>query len=181
MEADAKKTKNQKNHSSPKKSKKQIFRNIRNIDVDFLIWFSLITLGIGVSAPILTFKKLVFYKRTFSILSGLGSLFKEGEYFLFLIIGVFSVLFPIAKILLLSVIWYFKSLPKDKAKKYLHYLGGISKWSMLDVFIVAILVVIVRLGVLGKVEAHWGIYIFAASVILSIFASSRLNKRIISS
>ncbi|UCC40626.1 MAG: paraquat-inducible protein A [Candidatus Aminicenantes bacterium] len=172
-----KKSKSRLDQNGAKKLKKQ---TLKNLEVHLLIWLSLITLGIGISAPILTFKKLIFYKRTFSILSGLESLFKEGEYFLFLIIGAFSVLFPIAKILLLSIIWYFRSLPKQKAQKYLYYLGGISKWSMLDVFIVAILVVIVRLDVLGKIEVHWGIYIFAASVILSIFASSRLSRRIIS-
>ena len=45
---------------------------------------------------------------------------------------------------------------------------------MLDVFLVALLVVIVRMGVFGKVMVRWGIYIFAASVILSTFATSRL-------
>ena len=126
---------------------------------------------------------MIILKNTISIFSGLVSLFKEGEYLLFMLIFIFSIVFPVCKILLLAVIWLFSSLSRERILKYLHFLASISKWSMLDVFIVAILVVTVRLGVIGRVEAHWGIYVFAASVILSTHACSqviqalRLNKR----
>jgi paraquat-inducible protein A len=142
--------------------------------IHVLIWGSLVSLGIGIFAPILTFKKMIVLKNTFSISSGLVSLFEEGEYLLFMLIFVFSIVFPVCKILLLVVIWLFSSLPRDRVLKYLGFLGRISRWSMLDVFIVAILVVTVRLGVIGKVEAQWGIYVFAASVILSTHACSRV-------
>jgi paraquat-inducible protein A len=49
---------------------------------------------------------------------------------------------------------------------------------MLDVYVVALLVVIVRLGALGRVQVHWGIYVFALSVILSTAASGRLRRRL---
>ena len=151
--------------------KKKMFSSLYT---HLLIWGSLISLGIGIFTPILTFRKMIILKNTFSIFSGLVSLFKEGEYFLFLLIFVFSIVFPVCKILLLALIWIFSSLPRERILKYLHFLGGLSRWSMLDVFIVAILVVTVRLGVIGKVEAHWGIYVFSASVILSTHACSRV-------
>ena len=150
-----------------------------SIYIHLLIWGSFVSLGIGVFAPILTFKKMIILKNTFSIFSGLVSLFEEGEYLLFMLIFVFSIVFPVCKILLLAVIWLFSSLPRKRILKYLHFLGGISRWSMLDVFIVAILVVTVRLGVIGKVEAHWGIYVFAVSVILSTHACSRVIQAVL--
>jgi paraquat-inducible protein A len=124
----------------------------------------------------MTFKKLIFYKNTFSIHSGLVALFKEGEYILFLIIFVFTILFPVVKIIFLALIHYFRFWPQEKRKKLLHYLSLVSKWSMLDVFIVALLVVIIRLGITGRVEVRWGIYVFAASVILSTLATQRLGR-----
>lgn len=149
----------------------------RHVVIDLMLWISLITLAIGIFAPVMSFKKLLFYKNTFSIQAGLVTLFKEGEYILFLIIFGFTILFPVAKILLLALIHYFSFWPQERMKKLLHTLGLVSKWSMLDVFIAALLVVIVRLGITGKVEVRWGIYMFAASVILSTLAVQRLTRR----
>ena len=159
--------------TSPAQSKRKIWERVI---FDLLLWISLITLTIGIFSPVMTFKKLIFYKNTFSIHSGLATLFKEGEYILFLIIFVFTILFPTVKIILLALIHYFRFWPQDKRKSLLHYLSLASKWSMLDVFIVALLVVIVRLGITGRVEVRWGIYVFAVSVILSTLATQRLSQ-----
>lgn len=141
-----------------------------------LLWISLVTLGVGIFAPVMTFKKLIFYKSTFSIHSGLVTLFKEGEYLLFLIISVFAILFPMVKILLLFLVQYQRSWSREIKERILHALGLVSKWSMLDVFIVAILVVIVRLGIVGRVDVRWGIYVFALSVVLSTLATQTLTR-----
>jgi paraquat-inducible protein A len=142
-----------------------------------LLWISPLALAIGIFAPVMTFKKLIFYKSTFSIHSGLVTLFEEGEYILFLIIFVFTILFPVTKIILLFLIHYQRSWSQENRKKVLHSLSLVSKWSMLDVFIVAMLVVIVRLGITGRVEVQWGIYVFAAAVILSTLATLRLTRK----
>lgn len=144
--------------------------------LDLLIWISLIALAIGIFAPVMTFKKLIFYTNTFSIHTGLMSLFKEGEYILFLIIFVFTILFPFVKIICLVLLRYFRFWPQEKKERLLRYLSLVSKWSMLDVFIVALLVVIVRLGITGKVEVRWGLYVFAVSVILSTLATQWLSR-----
>jgi paraquat-inducible protein A len=159
--------------ASPAQSKRKFWEHMI---IDLLLWISLITLVIGIFAPVMTFKKLIFYKNTFSIHTGLVTLFKEGEYILFLIIFVFTILFPVIKILLLGLIHYCRSWPQEKMKKLLHYLSLVSKWSMLDVFIVALLVVIVRLGITGRVEVQWGLYVFAVSVILSTLTTQRLTR-----
>lgn len=148
---------------------------LKHLVIDLMLWISLIALAIGIFAPVMTFKKLIFYRNTFSIHTGLVTLFKEGEYILFLLIFVFTILFPVVKILLLAVIHYFRYWPQERLKKLLHVLSQVGKWSMLDVFIVAMLVVIVRLGITGRVEVRWGIYVFAASVILSALATQRLT------
>ena len=81
--------------------------------------------------------------------------------------------FPVAKNLLIALTRYLRS-ENLRLDRPLRLLGHISKWSMLDVFLVALLVVIVRLGVFGKVTVRWGIYVFAASVILGTLATNRL-------
>jgi paraquat-inducible protein A len=48
------------------------------------------------------------------------------------------------------------------------------KWSMLDVFVVAVLVVAVKLGAIADVEMRFGLYAFAASVLLTMFITARI-------
>jgi len=47
---------------------------------------------------------------------------------------------------------------------------------MLDVYVVAILVVVVKLGAIADVEKHFGLYAYAASAILIMFITSRVVK-----
>ena len=47
---------------------------------------------------------------------------------------------------------------------------------MLDVFVVAITIVITKISGLVEAEAHVGIYVFAVSVILSMIATMRIEK-----
>jgi paraquat-inducible protein A len=48
------------------------------------------------------------------------------------------------------------------------------KWSMLDVFVVAVLVVAVKLGAIADVDMRYGLYAFAASVLLTMYITSRI-------
>jgi len=47
---------------------------------------------------------------------------------------------------------------------------------MLDVFVVAVLIVTVKLGAIADVEKHLGLYFYAASAILIMFVSSSVMK-----
>jgi hypothetical protein len=62
-----------------------------------------------------------------------------------------------------------------KVRTTLHWLALVGKWAMLDVFIVALLVVVSRVRGLADVEVHYGLYVFAASVIILNFTAFRLD------
>jgi len=47
---------------------------------------------------------------------------------------------------------------------------------MLDVFVVALLLVIVKLGVLATVEVHYGIYMYAAAGLLIMLCTTIINS-----
>lgn len=138
------------------------------IMINLLILVALIGLVIGVTAPLLTLEKLYFFENTVSLFSTITGLFAQKEWFLFFIIAIFSLCIPVIKIaslLLILNIEYKKGSFLDKA---LHIIETFGKWSMLDVFVVALLLVSVKLGVLAKVEVHYGLYVFAASVLLTM-------------
>jgi paraquat-inducible protein A len=138
------------------------------------IWVASILLFIGLLAPIITLSKFVLIQNTFSVLSGTIELLREGQIFLFLVITGFSVVLPILKLMVLYRLVSKDDAAKEKLKKLLHWMHLYGKWSMLDVFVVAVLVVAVKLGAIADVEMRFGLYAFAASVLLTMFVTSQI-------
>lgn len=131
-------------------------------------------LFVGLVTPIITLSKYVLIQNTFSVLSGVIELLKEGQIFLFLVISGFSVVLPILKLGVLYRLVSKSEVAREKVIKQLHWMHLYGKWSMLDVFVVAVLVVAVKLGAIADVEMRFGLYAFAASVLLTMFITSRI-------
>ncbi|TCK17671.1 paraquat-inducible protein A [Thiogranum longum] len=139
-----------------------------------LLAISAVSLFAGLVTPIITLKKFVLVENTFSVLGGVLELLKEGQVFLFVIIAGFSVVLPILKIGVLYRLLGKRAMPAnnlDRALRLMHLYG---KWSMLDVFVVAVLVVAVKLGVIVSVEMRFGLYAFALSVLLTMYITARV-------
>ena len=139
-----------------------------------MLLINILLLAVGLLAPIITLKKFVFIENTFSVFSGAIGLVKEGHLFLFMLIAGFSIVLPLLKI---GVLYKLLSLKEDKAarlEQYLHWMHLYGKWAMLDVFVVAILVVAVKLGAIASVELRYGLYAFAAAVILTMYITARV-------
>lgn len=126
----------------------------------------------GVGLPSMEFHEALS-ESTYSIVSGVLNLLSTGEFILGLAIGIFSLLFPAAKIVVLFIVW--RRRIKDE-EEWIDWLGLLGKWSMLDVYVVAILVGAVEFGVLAHVESRPGIFVFAASVIASMIAAHGLHR-----
>lgn len=141
-----------------------------------LLLLAAILLAIGLIAPIITFKKFILIENTFSIISACWNLLNQGQLFLFIIITAFSIIFPIIKLTVLAKILISHSYVKQNTKILLDWIHHLGKWSMLDVFVVAILVVVVKLGAIGSVEKHIGLYAYAASAILMMLLTDNVTK-----
>ncbi|MCR4337030.1 MAG: paraquat-inducible protein A [Candidatus Omnitrophica bacterium] len=142
----------------------------KRVDIIILIFASAIFLLIGFNLPILTVRKL-WESNTYSILSGIQNLWKEEYYTLAFIIFFFSIIFPIAKLMSLSVVWFVR-LRDEQRQKLIYFLELLGRWSMLDVFVAAIIIVWVKLGALADAKAEDGIYFFGASILLAMIVTS---------
>ena len=142
----------------------------KRVDIPFLIIISAILLGVGLCFPVLTVRKL-WETNTFSVFSGITNLWHEKYYFLSALIFFFSAIFPVVKLLTLFLIWFIPMTDPQRKQK-LQYLSFLGKWSMLDVFTVAVLIVAAKLGALASAKAEPGIYFFALSIFLSILVTS---------
>ena len=149
----------------------------RKIDIPLFLSASFVLLILGLFLPVITLRELVFWKSTFSVISGIQNLFEERYFFLALIILLFSVIFPIFKLVVLSMIW-FSSLAQNQRERYIHWLAVLGKWSMLDVFVVAVTIVITKISGLVEAEARIGIYFFGSSILLAMLVTERIERLI---
>lgn len=139
-----------------------------------VLGFIFLLLCVGLVSPIITLNKFVLIENTFSVFSGVSELLKEGQIFLFIIITGFSIVLPILKVIVLTVLLSAKQDKAHKLDKYLRWMHLYGKWSMLDVFVVAVMVVAVKLGAVASVDMRYGLYLFAAAVILTMYVTARV-------
>lgn len=111
--------------------------------------------------------------ETYSLLGGIRQLWEQHEAALALIIGGFSLVFPLVKNALL-VLATTRLLPLTAPhRRSLHaFAAKTAKYSMLDVFVVAVLVVVVKLGDSTEVQVRSGLFLFCAAIALSMAASA---------
>lgn len=124
----------------------------------------------------ITLTKLVFFENSFSVLSGVVELFNNGQYPLFIIVGLFSVILPIMKMGVLYLILSHRTSNNPKIERYLSLMHEYGRWAMLDVMVVAVLIVTVKLGAVASIEVHAGLYVFGISVLMIMYITHRIVK-----
>lgn len=131
----------------------------------------------GVCAPLMTVTQWFLFAQTFSLVSGLTQLWRAGDYVLCLIVLTCALLMPLVKMGLVAVVSNTTAWTTPRLCRTLHGLALCGKWSMLEVFIVALLVVVGQGRGLVAVDVHAGLYALAASVLLLHLATCRLDTR----
>jgi len=118
-----------------------------------------------------------------TILSGIGKFIEEGLYPIAVIIFTASIVVPLIKIIGLFVLahkaYTGKRLKPDKHSKIYRVLEFLGPWSMLDVFVVALLVAVVELGFVTSVAAGPAINYFAMTVIFTMIAAHNFDSRLL--
>ena len=118
-----------------------------------------------------------------TIFSGVIYLWKAGSYALSLIVLVASIVVPLLKMFILTTLLltvHFRSRWRIQERTRLYRLvESIGRWSMLDVFVVALLVSLVQAGALASVMPGDGVMAFSAVVVLTMLASLSFDPRLL--
>ncbi|MBW2480502.1 MAG: paraquat-inducible protein A [Deltaproteobacteria bacterium] len=118
-----------------------------------------------------------------TIMSGVIYFIYSGMWPIALVIFVASVFVPLLKLLLLSFLLITvqrKSRWRQKDRTRLYRITEvIGRWSMVDIFVVTILVALVNLGALASIQAGPGAVFFCAVVIITMFAAMSFDPRLI--
>ena len=124
----------------------------------------------AVLLPILEIEQLGLKSKS-SLLGGIFEMFHHGSYFVGTIVLLFSIVFPLTKIVLLLELSLLELLHRKHKALTLRLMEHLGKWSMMDVMLLAFLVMLVKLG--DMVEFHFGpaIIAFVFCVMMSMIAS----------
>lgn len=118
-----------------------------------------------------------------TILGGVILLWHHQSYLVALIIFFASVVIPMGKLLALSWLCYEAKYTGFKSKKTAHrsfvMIEFIGKWSMVDIYVVSILVALVNMGALVKIEAGSAAVAFTGFVVMTMLAANTFDPRLI--
>lgn len=116
-----------------------------------------------------------------TIIGGVIQFWQEADYPVAIIIFVASVLIPVLKIIsIVALCFAARSGRSPRAMTRLYRVTEfIGRWSMVDIFVVAILVAVVQLGSTISIHPGPGALSFAAVVVLTMFAALSFDPRLI--
>jgi paraquat-inducible protein A len=143
----------------------------RGLPIILMLFFALALFVAGLFRPFTEVTKLWLFENKVSVYDGLIIFLKSREYFLFAILLVFTVIFPFVKILSLLTLSLKGGLSRKRIVQLYGFVSHLGKWSMLDVFVIAILVLLLKSGGVASIKIQDGFFLFFASVMLTQLAS----------
>jgi paraquat-inducible protein A len=125
----------------------------------------------------------VFGDAQHTILGGIEELYVGGDWLLALIVFIASIAVPLLKIgalLLLAITAQRRSRWKSLERAQLYrMIEAVGHWSMLDIYVVVLLVGMIRFGGFGGVQPEAGLLAFGAVVVLTMLAAGSFDPRLI--
>jgi paraquat-inducible protein A len=138
-----------------------------------------------IPANILTFMKTSTLSgtRQDNILSGIVALWDSGSWAIAIIVFIASIIVPLFKLvaltlLLISVRGRSAWSPKQRTQLY-RLIRLVGRWSMLDIFVAALLSTLVQIRFLATVEVGPAAIPFGAVVVITMIAAMQFDPRLI--
>ena len=157
----------------PDSSPQPYIASIYDVLSEMALYVSAALIVMGITQPsIWKPNTFGFGGNEYNLFGIVETLFESGLGLLGIVIIVFSGVFPIAKTLTAAIIFRQGAQPSAKLTFLLNILG---KWSMLDVFLAAILIGLSQISIYIGFEARMGLYLFTAGVVLNNIATLRLS------
>ena len=147
----------------------------RRFLLSFAIIGAAVCLALGISMPIIRLTKMVFWTTEHSLISTVSVLIRDGQTFLGFTVLIFSIVFPVLKLLYLVLV---STLPPDEISRQsrrLRALEWLGKWSMHDVLVLALTIFFIKSQGVYDAASLTGVYFFTTAVVLMILAYAWLR------
>jgi len=129
----------------------------------------------GITLPLMTFEKLFFFEENPSLTGIIVSLYDNGDYALALVVALFSMIFPAVKMVAIAA----EALTApDEASGWLAKLVPfLTKWSMMDVMLVAIVIAAAKTSGLANAFTEAGLWCYAGSALMTTMIQWLVARR----
>jgi paraquat-inducible protein A len=133
--------------------------------------------------PIMTLVEIGGFVTPDTIISGMTKFWRQGAYPIAIVIFTASILIPFLKIvaltwLCLAATGKVHPSPTMLGKVY-WFTELLGRWSMIDIFVVGILVAVIQLGNFMSITPNLGALAFAGVVMLTMFAAMSFEPRLL--
>ncbi len=157
-----------------------LYRSVKN-SLERTLAFALTALVLFLIANLSTFMlfSLEGQSQQNTIFSGVAGLWAGGAPALALLICFTTIAAPLLSLLALiyTILPLLLGRQPPGVAAALRFIGVIGTWAMLDVFMLAVLVSVVKLGMMAKIELEVGAWAFVAMIVTIAAASSSLDSR----
>ena len=147
----------------------------RRFLLSFAIAAAAVCLALGLTLPIIKLTKFFFWSSEYSLISTVAVLLRDGQTFLGLVVLIFSILFPIVKLLFLLLV---STLPASELRRHakrLKAIEWIGKWSMHDVLVLALTIFFLKSQGVYDAASLPAVYYFTTAVALMILSYAWLK------
>lgn len=120
--------------------------------------------ALGLTLPLMTFEKLFFFEENPSLLGIVGSLW-ESNVALAVLVALVSILFPFAK--MAAVTAEALTPPGTESGWFARLVPFLTKWSMMDVMLVAIVITAAKTSGLANAFTEAGLWCYAGAALMT--------------
>lgn len=141
-----------------------------------LLMAALACLVAGLTLPVMEVRHFWVFRGSYSIFDGILLLLHEGDILIASVITAFSIVVPALKIMVLLGVWQGMRRGRPVSGRLMAVLETIGKWSMLDVFVVALLVFSAKASTFVDATVQTAVVPFMASIFLTIYCTRRIRR-----
>jgi paraquat-inducible protein A len=146
-------------------------RHLASWRVPLALAAAAVCLSAGVTWPIMRASRFVMFTQPFSILDGVQALVDDGDWAIATVIVVFSIVFPVLKIGVLAAVWVQLRRGTPPQPRLIAAAQSFGKWSMLDVFVVALVIFALKSRSFTDATTAGAIYPFIGAILLTAYSS----------
>ncbi len=135
-----------------------------------------ISLALGLILPLVRFERLYFFNETPSLIDIVVSLWQGGDGALAVLVALFSIVFPVLKLLGLALGALAPVSSPEQRGLLRRLVPLLSRWSMMDVLLVALVIVAAKTSGLAEAFTQPGLWFYAASAMLAGILHALLKR-----
>ncbi|MBX9589154.1 MAG: paraquat-inducible protein A [Hyphomonadaceae bacterium] len=149
---------------------------LRNFAFSFLIILATVFFALGVMLPAIRFTTVYVWTNQHSVATIIWALYKNEEFFLCFVIFMFSIFFPFMKLFYLLTLVTSPDMPQDFRSRSISVMEWLGRYSMTDVMVLALMIFYINASGYSEASVLPGVYFFAASALMTMFAYGWANS-----